>query len=369
MPGDRVTPPAKRFGPSDCNLLLWLQRSPSKAFMEMSAFQDKPLAVSYIFFLLIFVAVGVLQLTTVFVTVLFAYLALRALSFGRYKWTSVVLFVILLATLFYGFAFFVNQAIIALPEIASKAIPVIVRYATERGIQLPFTDIESLKSLALESVDKTVVYLGGYARIATKEFVFVIVGVVVAVSIFVNPNLDFDQTPRPLNLYSLYCARIAELFCSFHENFERVMSAQVIISGINTVLTSAFVYASALPYATVVIVLTFLCGLLPVIGNLISNTIIVGIAFTISPQFAGGALLFLVAIHKLEYFLNSKIIGGRIRHPMWLMLLALLFGERLLGITGIILAPVILSFIKVQASKFAVQDALERKRTYESVEK
>jgi predicted PurR-regulated permease PerM len=147
------------------------------------------------------------------------------------------------------------------------------------------------------------------------------------------------------------------------------MSAQVIISGINTVLTSAFVYASALPYATVVIVLTFLCGLLPVIGNLISNTIIVGIAFTISPQFAGGALFFLVAIHKLEYFLNSKIIGGRIRHPMWLMLLALLFGERLLGITGIILAPVILSFIKVQASKFAVQDALERKRTYESVEK
>ena len=40
---------------------------------------------------------------------------------------------------------------------------------------------------------------------------------------------------------------------------------------------------------------------------------------------------------------------------MWLTLLALLFGERLLGIPGIILAPVVLSFIKVQASKFEVQ--------------
>ena len=131
----RRTPSTKPFGPSDCNLLLWLQRSPSKAFMEMSAFQDKPLAVSYIFFLLIFVAVGVLQLTTVFgLPFLFALPgALRALSFGKNKWTAVVLFVILLATLFYGFAFFVNQAIIALPEMASKAIPVIVRYATERG--------------------------------------------------------------------------------------------------------------------------------------------------------------------------------------------------------------------------------------------
>ena len=190
---------------------------------------------------------------------------------------------------------------------------------------------------------------------ATKEFLLVIVGVVVAVSIFINPTLDLDQSPRPLNIYSLHCARVAELFRSFYENFEKVMSAQVIISGINTALTSVFVYATSLPYAAIVIVLTFLCGLLPVIGNIISNTIIVGIAFTISPQFAGWALLFLISIHKLEYFLNSKIIGGRIRHPMWLTLLALLLGERLLGIPGLILAPVVLSFIKVQASKFEVK--------------
>ena len=101
-----------------------------------------------------------------------------------------------------------------------------------------------------------------------------------------------------------------------------------------------------------VIILTFLCGMLPVIGNLISNTLIVGLGFTISPQFALWALLFLVGIHKLEYFLNSRIIGGRIRHPMWLTLLALLVGERLLGIAGIILAPVVLHFLKVEASKF-----------------
>jgi predicted PurR-regulated permease PerM len=322
-------------------------------------YQDKSLAISYAFVVLILVAVGALQLTTVFVTILFAYLMLRALPFGKYKWASIGLFLIFLAALFYGFAFFVRHAIIALPEIASKAIPVVVRFATEHGIVLPFTDIESLKTLVLESIQETVVYLGGYAGVATKQFVLVIVGVVVAISMFINPTLDFDQSPRPLNLYSLHCARVAQLFRSFYENFEKVMSAQVIISGINTVLTSAFVYASSLPYAAIVIVLTFLCGLLPVIGNIISNTIIVGIAFTISPQFAGWALLFLVAIHKLEYFLNSKIIGGRIRHPMWLTLLALLVGERLLGVPGIILAPVVLSFIKVEASKFEVSDSVD----------
>src|SRR5205085_8185012 len=81
---------------------------------------------------------------------------------------------------------------------------------------------------------------------------------------------------------------------------------------------------------------------------------IVGIAFTKSPEMAGWALAFLIAIHKLEYFLNSKIIGSRIRHPMWLMLLALILGERLMGIPGIILAPVVLNFVKTEASQYRV---------------
>ena len=84
--------------------------------------------------------------------------------------------------------------------------------ATERGIVLPFTDIESLKTLIIESIQETVIYLGGYAGVATKQFLLVVVGAVVAISIFINPTLDFDQSPRTLNLYSLHCARVAELF-------------------------------------------------------------------------------------------------------------------------------------------------------------
>ena len=133
-----------------------------------------------------------------------------------------------------------------------------------------------------------------------------------------------------------------------------MIGAQVVISTINTFLTAIFVYAFSLRHATVLVILTFVCGMLPVVGNLISNTIIVGIAFTVSPKLAGWALVFLMIIHKLEYFLNSRIIGSRIRHPMWLLLLALLLGERLMGIGGIILAPVILHLIKVEATSVRI---------------
>ena len=80
------------------------------------------------------------------------------------------------------------------------------------------------------------------------------------------------------------------------------------------------------------IVQPFLCGLLPILGNILSNTLIVCVGLTVDPQHALGALAFLVVVHKLEYFLNSKIIGKRIQNPMWMTLLGLILGERLMGI-------------------------------------
>src|SRR5207245_7391714 len=116
-----------------------------------------------------------------------------------------------------------------------------------------------------------------------------------------------------------------------------------------------FVVAVHLPHTVVVIGMTFLCGLLPVIGNLISNAIVVGIGFTVSPRMALASLVFLVVVHKLEYLLNSKIVGHRIRNPLWLTLLGLVLGETLMGVPGMILAPVVLNYIKMETSTIEVK--------------
>ena len=59
------------------------------------------------------------------------------------------------------------------------------------------------------------------------------------------------------------------------------MNAQITISTINTVLTAIFVAAMGLPHLVVAVGLTFLCGFLPVIGNLISNTLVVALVFIV----------------------------------------------------------------------------------------
>ena len=179
---------------------------------------------------------------------------------------------------------------------------------------------------------------------------------IIATGLFFNPTFEGRQKTLPLenNLYSLCTAAIAERFRIFYQSFATVMGAQIVISAINTFLTAIFVLSVDLPYSMMVIGTTFVCGLIPIIGNLLSNTIIVGIGFIKSPTMALVCLIFLVVVHKLEYFLNSKIVGDRIQTPFWLTLLGLILGERLMGVPGMILAPVILNYIKVETSRIEV---------------
>jgi predicted PurR-regulated permease PerM len=305
--------------------------------------------------LLLFALMAWLGLATPFITVLFCYFALQKLAIRGSKTLAIVLFILLLTAAGYGFSYFFHQAVNAFPNIAKTAIPAIIKFAKHHNLQLPFTDLESLRALALDTVMEKFQFLGQRATVLGKQMVFVIIGVVVAVSLFLNARLNMD--PGRMNLYSVLCSEIEQRFRSLYRSFRRVMGAQITISTINTGFTSIFITWVGLPYAGLVLVVTFACGLLPIIGNLISNTVIVSIAFTMSPDLGLAALIFLVVLHKLEYFLNSKIIGSRIRNPMWLTLLALIVAERIMGIPGLILAPVLLDYIRTETSRVPIAAA------------
>ncbi len=318
----------------------------------------KPARFSFYFMLLLLALVVGLRLTTPLLAALFTYLALTRLAFfkrGR-KWLAVGVFLVLLAGMAYGMGYVLNQTVRALPEIAENSIPAIIAWARQHGIELPFTDYDSLRDQAIDMVKGEVRYLADFvkfARGAVAQILYLAAGCIVAISLFLDARFELGREPgvAPDNLYSLCCQEIAKRFSALYQSFVTVMGAQIIISAINTLLTALFVLTTRLPHAVVVIGFTFLCGLLPVVGNLLSNTVVVMIAFTVSPERALAALVFLVVIHKLEYFLNSTIVGRRIRNPLWLTLLGLIVGERLLGVPGMILAPVVLNYIKVEASQ------------------
>ena len=311
--------------------------------------------VSFVIMALMFVLIAWLHVGTLLLTVLFGYFALRLFSFDRSKTLGAVIYIIAVVGIGYGLVYFSKRASKALPAIAEKTIPAVVDYAEAKQIELPFTDYASFKVLALKEVNDRIANVGLYARDAALVLAMLIIGLVAALSFFINEKWNVEDEPDAVkdSLYATVARELIIRFETFYSSFARVIGAQIIISTINTALTAIFLIWNGFPYATVIIVLTFLCGLLPIIGNIMSNTLIVGVAFTMpnGPKMALVSLIFLVVIHKLEYFLNSKIIGDRIRNPMWLTLVGIVLGEKLMGIPGMILAPVVLHYIKVEASK------------------
>ena len=61
---------------------------------------------------------------------------------------------------------------------------------------------------------------------------------------------------------------------------------------------------------------------------------------------AVASLVFLIVIHKLEYFLNARIIGSHINARAWELLIAMLVMEAAFGITGLIAAPIFYAYFK-----------------------
>ena len=310
---------------------------------------------SYLVVIATMVLVGWFGMGTPFITVLFSSFVLHKLMVLRRRWLTVLAFLTVVLVLGTTLGYFLDQAVRTLPAVAEKALPAIIQHAEDLGLSVTFTDWQSFRTTLLENLKGQVRYLGSFATIASKQVVFLILGVVVAISLFLSPSSFLARSlPSRTNAYAQGWEEISERFHSLYLSFATVMGAQLVISTINTGLTSLFTIAVNLSYAPLVLALTFLCGLLPIIGNLLSNSLIVAVAFTHSPQLAFWALAFLITIHKLEYFLNSKIIGDRIKNPMWLTLIALIVGERLMGISGMILAPVLLHYLKVEASQFPV---------------
>lgn len=309
---------------------------------------------------------GFLHLGAPLLVVLFSYFALRQLYYlTKRKWLALVLFVVVVTGIAAAAVYFTRAVILALPDVAETSIPSASAWAQRRQIELPFTDFESLRTVVIDTLKEEAHYMqdvAHFARSTGAALVFSILGIVAAASLFLKTGLDPHRGTHAVknNLYSISCDEVSTRFRDFYRSFATVMGAQITISLINTALTGLFVVIVRMPHAPLLIAITFLCGLVPIVGNLVSNTIIVFIALTISLKLAIGALVFLVLIHKLEYFLNSKIIGNRIRNPVWLTLIALIIGERLMGIPGLILAPVVLNYLRVEMLKIEVPAAPER---------
>ncbi len=209
-------------------------------------------------------------------------------------------------------------------------------------------NIEEWQVRASEWLRENARHLSEIGRDVGVFLFHLLAGMIIGGLVAFNPGVDHARGPVSQAL----CERVRFL----GHAFRRIVFSQVRISALNTVLTAIFLLVvlpllgNPLPLTKTMVAVTFIAGLLPIVGNLISNTVIVLIGLSVSPGAAVGALVFLVVLHKLEYFVNARIIGSSIKARAWEILLAMLVMEAGFGLAGLVAAPIYYAYLKDELS-------------------
>lgn len=187
------------------------------------------------------------------------------------------------------------------------------------------------------------------ARLAGQEAgrtaAHILLGMIIGAMVALQDSTEAHAT-RPL------ARALRERALHLSQAFRQIVFAQVRIAAINALLTAGYIFVVLpllgihLPLAKSIVAITFFAGLLPVVGNLVSNTVLVIAGLSHSLQVAVGSLLFMIVIHKLEYFLNAKIIGHHIKARPWELLIAMLVMEAMFGLPGVVAGPVFYAYLK-----------------------
>lgn len=181
-------------------------------------------------------------------------------------------------------------------------------------------------------------------------FVTMLIGMILGAIIALQRIPDVSRR-KPL------AAALFERLSLLVKAFRNIVFAQIKISLLNTIFTGIFLavvmplFDVHLPLTKTLIVLTFLLGLLPVIGNLMSNTLITIVGLSLSIWVAAAALGYLIVIHKVEYFLNARIVGGQISAKAWELLLAMLVFEAAFGLPGVVAGPIYYAYLKSELKR------------------
>ena len=246
----------------------------------------------------------------------------------------------LIATLLWGFDLLFRSGGLArllqlladtLDQIRATAPPWVVERLPESAGAVQLAITEWLRSNA-----GIVQRWGGQAL---KVLVHIIIGLAVGM-MAAAARAPHPHARRPL--VAMAIARMENLTTAF----SNVLAAQLRIALINAVLTGVYLlvvlpaFGYKVPLAPTLVGFTFFASLLPIVGNLLSNAAITVAALTVSLWLGIVSLGFLVVIHKLEYFLNARIVGGHTNVPTYGMLAAMLVLEAGFGLPGLVAAPI-----------------------------
>jgi predicted PurR-regulated permease PerM len=261
--------------------------------------------------------------------------------------------VVLLTLAIFGLVSLLRHGSDSLPALLQKLAEVIdtsrQRLPDSLNDYLP-DDADDLRSTIVDWLHAHSGALGGAGMVVGRVLAHALIGMVIGAMVALSESAPRQARP-PLS------AALTEHAARLSNAFRRVVFAQAWISAINTLITGVYLFVALpifgvhLPLTKTLLLLTLVAGMVPILGNLVSNTAIVVVSLSSSGPVALASLAFLIAAHKLQYFLNARIIGSHVRASAWEILLAMVVMEAAFGIAGVIAAPIFYAYFKDELAR------------------
>jgi len=229
-----------------------------------------------------------------------------------------------------------------LHHLASTVLEIRQKLPPDLAAHLP-DELLAAQSWLVEYLQSQAHALTGFGTAGLRAGLLVYVGLVVgALMVGTAPSTQGG----PLRL------AVRQRGADFMYAFSQIVVAQFWIAAFNAACTAAFLWLALplagvnMPYSATLVGLTFVAGLVPIVGNLLCNSVLTVAGVSVSPAVGLACLLFLVFIHKFEYFINAKVVGKRTNTAAWELLTVMFIGEAVFGVAGLVAAPLYYAFAK-----------------------
>ncbi len=155
--------------------------------------------------------------------------------------------------------------------------------------------------------------------------------------------------------FSFFYHEYADFFERIVKSFWLILKAQAMIALVNTILTTIGLYIiwwmfwMTFPYILTLIIVVFLCWLIPVLGTFLSSIPILFVWYSLVWWFNAVILIILMIsiVHFVEaYYLNPKIVSKFLNLPVSLTFVILIVSEHLFGIAWLLLWVSLFYFVE-----------------------
>jgi predicted PurR-regulated permease PerM len=193
---------------------------------------------------------------------------------------------------------------------------------------------EALSHVLKEHAGEAVHYATGTANL----ILYLVIGFVLAV-IYLFEREEVDHWYKGLAPGSV-AGTIARWFGYVGDAIAVTVRMQAVVAAVNAAVTLPVLLVLGLPHVPLLFLLILVTGLLPVVGNIISGTVLCYVAYTAKGGWAVGVFLAMTfLLHKIEsYWLNPRLSAEHVKLPGLVLVVSLLLFEQALGFVGLFLS-------------------------------